>query len=362
LTAISLDYGRRNAVRAAIRACNNWREFTTLGRARAVPSNCPRGRPRRSRQPDDVPGRPRNGGFTAVAPDGAVALSGSEDVQAYPPGTTEPPTSDYEGFYGLSLPPGFQVNLSYPVGFAWSANSQQLFTVIESTSDYSSNPVFTVLSLYPFERVPADLTLTSATTTIGYGGFYSVTAHLGLTYGNRAYSVYRTTAGYPRELIYSCPCDPSGSITFTGTATTRNTTFTATFTGDARYDPATVTLNIKVGAKVTSSVSGYYKISTVAGLQYHVYHHTATLRNLVTVVPSKVGECARLEIQQGSNSVWGRSTFTNCMDLNKYSQTVLTRKLGPTGWFRVRADFDASAKDTTNVSTDGSWVYYVVTS
>lgn len=105
-----------------------------------------------------------------------------------------------------------------------------------------------------------------------------------------------------------------------------------------------------------------YKISTVAGLQYHVYHHTATLRNLVTVVPSKVGECARLEIQQGSNSVWGRSTFTNCMDLNKYSQTVLTRKLGPTGWFRVRADFDASAKDTTNVSTDGSWVYYVVTS
>jgi hypothetical protein len=40
----------------------------------------------------------------------------------------------------------------------------------------------------------------------------------------------------------------------------------------------------------------------------------------------------------------------------------MSRKLGPTGWFRVRADFTASAKDTTNVSADGGWVYYVVTS
>lgn len=50
------------------------------------------------------------------------------------------------------------------------------------------------------------------------------------------------------------------------------------------------------------------------------------------------------------------------LGLNKYSQTLMSRKLGPTGWFRVRADFTASAKDTTNVSADGGWVYYVVTS
>jgi hypothetical protein len=37
LTAISLDYGRQNATRAAIRACNNWAEFITLGRVCAVP-------------------------------------------------------------------------------------------------------------------------------------------------------------------------------------------------------------------------------------------------------------------------------------------------------------------------------------
>ena len=31
------------------------------------------------------------------------------------------------------------------------------------------------------------------------------------------------------------------------------------------------------------------------------------------------------------------------------------------GWFRVRADFTPSAKDTATVSTDGSWVYCEVT-
>jgi hypothetical protein len=39
LTAISLDYGRQNATRAAIRLCNNCAEFIILGRVRVVPSN-----------------------------------------------------------------------------------------------------------------------------------------------------------------------------------------------------------------------------------------------------------------------------------------------------------------------------------
>jgi hypothetical protein len=77
--------------------------------------------------------------------------------------------------------------------------------------------------------------------------------------------------------------------------------------------------------------------------------------------PAKPGECVRFQVQQGSHSVWDAGPTTGCVALNKWSQTMLTRKLGPTGWFRVRADFTSSAKDTTNVSTDGGWGYYVVT-
>ena len=298
-------------------------------------------------------------GSTAVAPSGAIAVLDSPTILAYAAGGTAP-TASYDQWWGLSLPSSFDTESSSPIGFGWSASSEQLFTVMESTS-YQGDFVYTLLSLYPFERVPAPLTLTSTATTIGYDGSFTVTPHLGVTDGNRAYSVYRTIAGHPRQLVYSCPCDPSGSFTTGGSSWTTNTTYTAVFTGDARYEPTTVTLAIKVGAKISSSISGYYKISTVGGLEYHVYHHTATLKDLVTVVPNKTGECARLEIQQGSDSVWGRSAFTSCMGLNKYSQTLMSRKLGPTGWFRVRADFTPSAKDTTNVSTDGGWVYYAVT-
>ena len=39
---------------------------------------------------------------------------------------------------------------------------------------------------------------------------------------------------------------------------------------------------------------------------------------------------------------------------------MMARRLGPTGSFRVRADFTPSAKDTANVSTDGGWLYYEV--
>ena len=303
-----------------------------------------------------------DGGFTAVAPDGAVALGSSEDVQAYPPGPTEPPTADYEGFYGLSLPPGFQVNSSDPVGFAWSANGQQLFTLIESTSYYSPNPVYTLLALSPFGKVPANLTLTSTATTVQYGAGATITAHLGFTYGPPDFSVYQTTAGQPRQRIWSGEIEPSNTVSLPDRSFTRNTTFTATFGGDSHYDPATVSLAIKVGVKIANALSGYYKTATVAGLDYHVYHRNATLKNLITVTPAKPGECVRYQVEQGRNGVWGAASTTGCVALNKWSQTMLTRKLGSTGWFRVRADFTPSAKDVANVSTDGAWVYYVVTS
>ena len=297
-------------------------------------------------------------GFTAVAPSGAIAVGNSQNILAYPAGATAP-TASYDEFYGLYPPTTFTASSS-PVNFAWAANSQQLFTVIESTINNGS-PVFSVLSLFPFERVPADLTLTTTASTIAYDGSFTVTPHLGVTDGNRAYSVYVTAAGH-KQLVRNCPCDPSGSFIITDTSWTTNTTYTAVFTGDARYEPTTVTLNIKVGAKVATALSGYYKTAEVSGLDYHVYRRNATLKDWVTVTPNKQGECARLEIQQAVKSVWHADTTTGCMALNKWSQTAIPRTLSATGWYRVRADFTASAKDTTNVSADGGWLYYVVPS
>lgn len=239
------------------------------------------------------------------------------------------PTASYDQWYGLPLPASFDVEASYPIGFAWSATSEQLFTVMQSTN-IDGDSVYTLLSLYPFERAPADLTLTSTATTIGYGGSFTVTAHLGVTDTNPDYSVYQTIAGRPRQLVRSCPCGLSGSLGTAASSWTTDTTYTAVYTGDALYEPKTVTLEIKVGAKV--------------------------------VTPSKQGECVRLEIQQAVKSVWRADATTGCVALNKWSQAAIPRTLSATGWYRVRADFTASAKDTTNVSADSGWLYYVVPS
>jgi hypothetical protein len=100
----------------------------------------------------------------------------------------------------------------------------------------------------------------------------------------------------------------------------------------------------------------------VAGLNYRLYHRNATLKDLVTVTPSKPGECVRFEVQKSVNGVWHSNTISGCVALNKWSQTMRTSKLTSTGWYRFRPDFTASAKDTTNVSTDGGWLYYVIPS
>jgi hypothetical protein len=307
--------------------------------------------------PSDVAYYP---GFMAVAPNGAIADGSNGSVLAYP-AVGKAATASYDEWYGVPVPSTFTAESASPIGFAWSSSGEQLFTVMQSTN-INGQSAYTLLSLYPFERVPAPLTMTSTATTIGYRGSFTVTAHLGVTDTNPDYSVYETIAGHPRQLVGSCPCGLPGSLGTADSLWTTDTTYTAVYTGDALYEPKTVTLDIKVGAEVATALSGYYKTAEVSGLQYHLYHRNATLKDWVTVTPNKQGECVRLEIQQAVKSVWRADATTGCVALNKWSQAAIPRTLSATGWYRVRADFAASAKDTTNVSADGGWLYYVVPS
>ena len=297
-------------------------------------------------------------GFTAVAPNGAIAVGSSEDILAYPAGGTAP-TESYDQFSGMYPPTTYTANSS-PAGFAWAADSQQLFTVIESSINDGS-PVFTVLSLYRFERVPTDLTLTSTATTIPYNGSFTVTAHLGFTDSSGAYSVYQTIAGQPRRLDWSCPCGLTGSFITGGSSWKINETLTAVYAGNALYEPRTVTLSIKVGVKVAAALTGYYKSAEVSGIDYRVYHHTATLKDAVTVTPGKRGECAQLQVQEYSKGAWRPGITTKCGTLNKSSKVIIAVKPTALGRFRIRANFVRAKTDTANVSTAGSWLYYEVT-
>jgi hypothetical protein len=191
---------------------------------------------------------------------------------------------------------------SLPVALTWATDSQRLFTIVESTSE-GIDPIFQLVTLYPFQRVPADLTLTGTASTVG----------------------------------------------------------TMVFAGDARYQPTTVSLTVGVKVDVSAGLRGYYRTTTVSGTSYRVYHRAAILKDVVTVTPAKRGECVELQSQEYSKGAWHPVTTTKCGTLNKSSQVIDALKLTALGRFRVWAYFVPAKTDTANLSTTGSWQYYEVT-
>jgi hypothetical protein len=208
-------------------------------------------------------------------------------------------------------------------------------------------------------RITAALALSSNTNPAGYGARVTVTAHLGTTYTGRTVSIYATPADGAKKLLKTGKVSASGNLAV-GVALTRATTFSAVFPGDARYAPRTVTLAVGVQAKVTAALGGYFTSTRIAGTVYRVYHHTATLKDSVTVTPNKRGQCVELQVQKYSADAWHTSATTDCAALNSASKATLSVKLSANARYRVRAYYVHSSKDTTNVSTYGAWLYYQV--
>lgn len=97
-------------------------------------------------------------------------------------------TDAYGQFWGVPLPLSYLDASSLPSALTWGAESQRLFTIVESTTE-GIDPIFQLVTLYPFQRVTADLALTTTATTLGYREPVTVTPRLGMTYANRSFSV-----------------------------------------------------------------------------------------------------------------------------------------------------------------------------
>lgn len=88
----------------------------------------------------------------------------------------------------------------------------------------------------------------------------------------------------------------------------RSKVFGAVFTGDVRYRPRTVTRTVGVRARVTTKSTGYYTTVRYGRTTYHTYHHTAKLKEAITVIPNKHGQCVKLQVQMFYN---GSGTATS---------------------------------------------------
>lgn len=243
-------------------------------------------------------------------------------------------------------------------GLAWSADGTRLYAVSEvSSGAYTVN----LVDVPPLAASPY-LTLSTGAASVNYGSTIHVAAHLGPTYTNRTVSIYAQPAGGSRKLLETGTVNASGNLAVSYVAL-HSTTFSAVFTGDTVFAPKTVTRAVGVRAKVSMGLSGYYASTKVGSITYRLYHRSGRVTVAITVAPSKSGQCVKLEVQEYYKSAWHANAITSCGILNSSSKVTRYMAVNSANLgyhYRVRADYVRSSKDTSNLSADSGWQYYMV--
>jgi hypothetical protein len=304
----------------------------------------------------------------AVAPNGWMAIgyatdssTGDAGIVTFPSrSTTADPAAGYQGLGDT---------YSSVAGLAWSSDSPELFAVITQDNSSGSITGYTLQTLYPptpLPLPPVPLSLSTSATTVGYKGTVKVTVGIAITDdpNTDTVNIYETPVGGRKKLLKTVALGSGETLTFTTGQLTTSTAFTASADGDSVYSATTTPARtVDVYASVQASISGYYGSKSISGVTYRVYHHTAKLKDAVTVAPNKHGECVKLEMQRGTSSDWKAYYLSGCTDLNGSSKATISLTLSKYsigGKYRIRADFHPSSGDKGNLSTDGAWLYFIV--
>lgn len=225
----------------------------------------------------------------------------------------------------------------------------------------ASHQAATASAIVQVSRVATTVSVATNASTYTYGATGTVTAHLGTTYNSRTVSIWATPAGGTKTLVKTGAVDSKGNLTATYRLT-HNTTFTASFAGDYRYAPKSATRTVNGQVRVATTLGGYYGNVTYNGTPYRVYHHTVKPQVVATVTPDKSGQCAKFQAQEYYGGAWHTLTTSPCFSMapGSVGVTHLSLTNAVNQRFRVRAEYVRSAKDTTNVSTWGGWLYLTV--
>jgi len=244
-----------------------------------------------------------------------------------------------------------------PRGLAWSPDGSKLFAVLLS-------PTSTIYALHVMDDpllISPQLTLNTGSSKFTYGATVHVTAHLGTTDTNRTVSIYAQPSGSTsKTLLKTGKVDASGNLTVNYKAA-HNTTFSAVFSGDSHYKPASVTTAISVRAGISETLSNYYASTHIGGVTYRLFHRHALMHVDITVRPNKSGQCIKFELQVHYQGAWHGQT-TKCGHLDASSKISIKVDLthASLGYhYRIRGDYVRS-KDTTNLSNNSAWNYFIV--
>jgi hypothetical protein len=208
----------------------------------------------------------------------------------------------------------------------------------------------------------ASLTLSATPGTANYAGVVRVTAHLGATDTNRTVEILAKARGVSASVrLADAKVNSSGNLTVSARVP-RTTTFTAVFSGDARYAGKSAAATVYTRAAVVMAIGDYYASKRVGSVTYRLYHRAKHLNVAAVVAPDKAGECAEVEIQEYYQGAWDPNVMTNCIALSKSSEIAVYFTLGQAdlGYpYRLRTDY-VRGSDTSNLSADSGWQYFMV--
>jgi hypothetical protein len=306
----------------------------------------------------------QQGSYTSTNYPGSVAIDAKGDVAA---GTANNPYSPDLYIYHQNGDKALNTyNLASSStsitllkrGLAWSADGSQLFAVI---NDFSAN-TYSLRVIDGPTLIQPRLSLAAGSKTVNYKSAVHVTAHLGKTATNRKVSIYaQRLGGTARTLLKTGRVNSSGDLTVSYKPAF-STTFTAAFSGDGKYAPATASRTVFVRAGVAESLTGYYSSEHVGGVTYWLFHRHSLMHVHVTVRPNKNGQCVKFELQIHYQGAWHGKT-TRCAALDSSSRVNLNVSLTRAGLgyhYRIRADYVRSRTDTSNLSNHSTWQFFIV--
>jgi hypothetical protein len=240
--------------------------------------------------------------------------------------------------------------------------SPGIYTYTASYAGTSTLAPTTAARQVVITRIPTPLTVSVSAGTVNYHAAVIVTAHLGQALAGQIVSVYAQSFGSKIDHLLGIGLVDSSGEFSVRYVPSYSTTFTVDFWGDSQYQPAIAKRTVYVRAHVTQSLKGYSSSAKIGKILYRVYEQTDTLIAGSTVTPDKKGSCVAFEVDEYVEGAWQFDTISDCIKLNKSSQASTKFNLSsvPDGQFRIRADFNRTSKDTTNVNADSPWSYFLV--
>ncbi|MFL6171764.1 MAG: hypothetical protein ACJ716_02625 [Marmoricola sp.] len=217
-----------------------------------------------------------------VVATGAIGSISNIDLRFYPAGSPVVMRSVDFG-YG----PNVHEIAVRPHGLAFGPVHAYAITDLGQLRTYTAGP-------------PAVVKIATDKSVYDYGTTATVTATIASPTTSRTVNVYAKPNGMATVLVATGLVDGTGKFVFHPTKLTRNTTFSAVFSGDDNYAPASAKLAITVRAKTTIS-SG----STSKSGYFHKLRHSPAPTISVAVYPSKpTTTCVKFVVQIYSSGGW----------------------------------------------------------